>query len=147
MVCRIDSVGSAEAGDDGVVGDEVGVAVVFEDVHDLNGFVYGFGSEEPVDEFGAQNDVGFVALVDEVAEEVEGLVEVAGFAGSGEGFEEMGVFEIEGMGLGLGNGRESAVDVGGFIENWECTGIRMGIGAVGVGVEQGEEIGGNCCCH
>lgn len=65
----------------------------------------------------------------------------------GEGFEEMGVFEIEGMGLGLGNGRESAVDVGGFIENWECTGIRMGIGAVGVGVEQGEEIGGNCCCH
>lgn len=126
VVSGIDLIGFAEAGDDCVVGDDVGLAVALEDLQDVEGFVDGFGSEKALDEVGAQNDVGFVTLGDQVAEEVEGLVVVAGLAGSGEGFDEMGVFEIWGLGLGgrsgVGDGGDSAVGDGngGVIGKREC---------------------------
>lgn len=60
-----------------------------------------------------------------MAEEVERLVVITSFAGSGEGFHEVGVFKV----VGLGNGGKSD---GGVIEKRDSA--RNEGGAVGVGV-------------
>lgn len=53
FVRGIESVGFAETVDDSVVSDDVRVAVILENLHDLDGFVDGFGREETLDEVGA----------------------------------------------------------------------------------------------
>ena len=75
--------------------------MILQDIHHARGFANVAEGEESFHELRAEDDVRFAASADEIFEEVERLVELAGFAGSGEESGEARVGGIRGRWMGI----------------------------------------------